>query len=331
MTRYFFIVGCGRSGTTVLQQALNRHSRIVIPPETRYFSALLFTPRTRQQLFRRIAYDLQIDFPILSARLSNAAAARALYSEIARRYLNRLRKSGETWFGEKSGENLFHVYRIRKLWPDAKFILMYRDGRDVALSLTKVPWAHPDLYVNYAVWLYYARLHRAALAEHPECIYPIRYEDFVAAPQEHLRRILAFLQLDYEPQIADRFGNSEGVPAWELAWKSRALEPINQSRVGIWRTELSPAQVALLEGFGGRALTRLGYELVSPEPRSVPWHFFPILITKIAIWRAKRLFSAGSRELIGSNLAAVEDCKRALRSQDADEAYDNERRTPDAC
>src|SRR5215831_4421176 len=33
----FFIVGCPRSGTTMVQQALNRHSQIVIPPETKFF------------------------------------------------------------------------------------------------------------------------------------------------------------------------------------------------------------------------------------------------------------------------------------------------------
>src|ERR1700722_15108612 len=46
----FFIVGCPRSGTTVLQQALNRHSRIVVAPETRFFY-LLDRSTTRGQVF----------------------------------------------------------------------------------------------------------------------------------------------------------------------------------------------------------------------------------------------------------------------------------------
>ena len=45
--------------------------------------------------------------------------------------------------------------RVRRLFPDAKILVLYRDGRDVAQSLTRVPWMSANLYVNFVVWLYY--------------------------------------------------------------------------------------------------------------------------------------------------------------------------------
>ena len=54
-----FIVGCPRSGTTLLQQALNRHSQIVIPPETKYFFSFLgHTRRCQHRHIDRLNADL---------------------------------------------------------------------------------------------------------------------------------------------------------------------------------------------------------------------------------------------------------------------------------
>ena len=62
MVRKFFIVGCPRSGTTVLQQALNRHTEIVIPPETKYFYCF-YGKSAKQQVghLKQINADLGVN------------------------------------------------------------------------------------------------------------------------------------------------------------------------------------------------------------------------------------------------------------------------------
>ena len=259
-----FIVGCPRSGTTLVQQALNRHSRIVLPPETKFFFAFLGHALSCQH--RHVDFlnaDLQIDMPKPAAQVRSAADARTFYEDMARRYVARVQKSDAAYFGEKSPAHTGHLPRIRQLFPNAKILVLYRDGRDVARSLTKVPWMSSDVYVNFMVWLYYQRIVRKARQRGLPNAHFVRYESLVADPEQEFGRILHFLDLPYEPAVAEGYGNREGIPAREYPWKARALEKITNQRVGSFRRELSAEQIAHLERLGGRTLTSLGYELIT--------------------------------------------------------------------
>ena len=171
---------------------------------------------------------------------------------------------------QKTPEHTGHLTRIRQMFPRAKIIVLCRDGRDVALSLTKVPWMSSNLYVNFVVWLYYSRIVREALLRAGPNLYFARYEDIVADPEEQLGRILRFLELPYEPAVARGSGNKEGVPEREYAWKARALEAISTARVGLFQRELGAAQLEVLERLGGNTLQSLGYRLTTDGKAGLP-------------------------------------------------------------
>jgi hypothetical protein len=276
----FFIVGCPRSGTTMVQQALNRHSAVVIPPETKFFFSLLGQPLGQQlRHLRRLDADLGIRLPRPAVRITSAGDARALYEEMARQYVARLGKRAVDCFGEKTPEHTGRVGVIRRLFPGAKIIVLSRDGRDVALSLTRVPWMSPDLYVDFLVWLYYERVVRDLKAQGDPGLYFARYEDVVADPRAELGGMLRFLGLADEPAVAAGWGNKDGIPEREYAWKRRALEKITPERVGLFRRELSAEQIGVLERLGGHALSSLGYALASdgraPLPAGLPLDVLP--------------------------------------------------------
>ena len=149
-----FIVGCPRSGTTLVQLALNRHSQIVIPPETKYFFSFLgHSKQCQHEHLKRLERDLQIRIPKPETRVRSGPEARAFFEHVARLYVEHLGKKNVVYFGDKSPEHTGQLSDIRRHFPDAKILIVYRDGRDVACSLTKVPWMSPDLYVNFVVWL----------------------------------------------------------------------------------------------------------------------------------------------------------------------------------
>jgi hypothetical protein len=199
------------------------------------------------------------------------------------RYLERLGKPGVTQLGEKTPGHLRCLPEIRALFPDSRIILIYRDGRDVALSLTGVPWMHHDLYVNFAMWLYYYRIHRNLLKQRFENICYVKYEELVAQPERSLRAILDFLDLPFEPQVVLGKGNQEGIVDREHDWKWRALEPITTDRACRWRNDLTPTQVERLERWGRHALLALGYELASGGERRLPVWFFPKLGWEVGV------------------------------------------------
>ena len=186
---------------------------------------------------------------------------------MARRYVERLHRKDVTYFGDKTPEHTGHLPRIRRLFPEARVLVLYRDGRDVAASLRHMPWMSPDLYVCFLVWLYYHRVLQDVRTEGWPGACFARYEDIVADPHTEFARILDFLGLPYEPAVAEGCGNREGIPEREIAWKGRALEPITAERVGAFRRELSAVQIETLERLGRHALPSLGYELVTDGKR----------------------------------------------------------------
>lgn len=258
----FFIVGCPRSGTTMVQQGLNRHSQIAIPPETKFFFSFVGHARAGQaKHLQRLHRDLKISLPEPSKPVRTIREARWYFDNMARLYVQRLDKPDIAYFGEKTPEHTSRLSMIRKLYPRAKIIFLYRDGRDVALSLSRVPWMPQDLYVNFMVWLYYYRILNNALnGAWGRNIYFSKYEDIVADPEKEFAGMLQFLGLPYQPTVAHGSGNQEGIPDRELSWKKRALEKITPERVGLFRHDLSSEQINILERLGHHALRSLGYQ-----------------------------------------------------------------------
>jgi hypothetical protein len=279
----FFIVGCPRSGTTMLQQALNRHSQVVIPPETKYFFSFLGHSR-RQQLrhIERLETDLGIDLPRPPDAVRSAAEGRAFYQELASRYVEHLGRDGVSCFGEKTPEHTGHLPRIRQLFPEAKIIAIYRDGRDVTASLSRMPWMSSDVYVNFMVWLYYNRVLLTAREQGRPNMHFVRYEDIAADPAAELGKVLDFLELPYESAVAEGCGNREGIPQREYAWKARALNPITTDRVGSFRHELTEAQVGVLERLGKHTLRALDYELTTDGAAALPPRFLIALAYRMS-------------------------------------------------
>jgi hypothetical protein len=258
----------------MVQQALNRHPQIAIPPETKFFFS--FYGQTRKQQLRhldRLEADLQVRLPRSIEAIRSPAEGRAFYDEMAGHYVQRLAKHGVTHFGEKTPEHTGHLPRIRKLFPDAKILVLYRDGRDVAASLTNMPWMPANVYVNFMVWLYYNQILLDVKAAGWPNFHFARYEDVVADPRAKFADILRFLDLPNDPAVAEGSGNREGVPEREHAWKMRALERITSERVGVFRRELTMAQIEILERLGRRTLPELGYELLTGGRKPLPLEF----------------------------------------------------------
>ena len=83
--------------------------------------------------------------------------------------------------------------------------------------------------------------------------------------------------MPFESAVAEGWGNQEGVPRRELAWKGRAIEKISTDRIEVWRRELSKRQIGRLERLGRRALSDLGYSLCGRRTRPLPPWFVAAL------------------------------------------------------
>jgi Sulfotransferase family len=294
-----FIVGCPRSGTTMVQQALNRHSQIVIPPETKFFFSF-FKHSWKQQCrhLERLNADLGIQMRPPASRVRTVTEGRAFYDLIAERYTRRLSRPDAVYFGDKTPEHTGYLPRIRELFPDAKVLVVYRDGRDVAVSLSRMPWMSRDVNVGFIVWLYYQHIVRGVRDCFGSQLYLARYEDVVSNPAREFGKIVNFLGLPHEPAVAEGFGNKEGIPEREYAWKARALEKITPGRVGVFRRDLTPGQIGILERLGRTTLPDLGYPLVSEGTAPLPLGFRFKLFFNVSKFVLGLPWRAVARELL---------------------------------
>jgi hypothetical protein len=296
--RKLFIVGCPRSGTTVLQQALNRHPDVVVPAETAYFHDFVgHLRRGQQRALQHIERDLDIQLTTVRNRVREPTDIIARYEEIAERYLARLGRAEAAYFGDKSPHHLFVLDRVLRYFPDSRVIVVFRDGRDVALSLSKVPWAPPGLFLNFSYWLRACRQHVRIRADRPGQVLEVRYEDFVSDPARICEDVCGFLELPYDDRMVRGDGTAVGIPEWEWGWKGRAAGPIDRNRVGAWRRELTPTRVELLERWGGRVLSEFGYD-VTVSGDSTPLRLRFINPLSLAIWRLRRGLRLVGREFL---------------------------------
>jgi hypothetical protein len=283
-----FIVGVGRSGTTMLRLMLDAHPQLTIPPETHFVPELIEAidegagPERAVDVMRSVRQwgDLQMDAEEVLARLQaieewNAGnALRTFYAIYAER-------QGKPRFGEKTPAYVRKMRLIERAMPEARFVHVIRDGRDVALSRWKRTLGEGKRAPAGQVGEGWQRRIRRAQRQGKRLRHykELRYEDLVTDTEPNLRRIAEFLELEWDPAMltyyehaADRMAEmardlpaAEGKPTrpGEERMQAHAMtqKPPDPSAMYRWKEKMEPSDVAAFDAAAGELLTELGYEV----------------------------------------------------------------------
>lgn len=274
----FFIVGTGRSGTTLLQAMLASHSRLDIPPETKFFQRHdPIEPRFGGDPLPAKRFDTWLEDYFASPdwadlglergeveplmRASDRGAA-SLFLALMRAWQARC---GKPRLGEKSPLHCKCVRRIAQVFPGARFIHIYRDPRDVVASMRTMEWTAPSVRDHARNWRKILDEHRRLCHEMPPQRYTgVRFETLVERPEEELRRLCDFLGEAFEaPMLRYHEREQRGFHERESAWKGQTRRPLSDASIGRYRSDLTPRQVALVERLAGPTMVKLGYAPVS--------------------------------------------------------------------
>jgi hypothetical protein len=280
-----FVVGVGRSGTTLLRLMLDAHPELAIGPETQFVGDLLDLAQDgadADELVTAMAAartwaDFGLDPEVVRERAGGgdlAAVLRAFYGL----YAEARRKP--RW-GEKTPGYVRRMEPIGELLPEARFLHLIRDGRDVALSRrARGMGARKPMATTAGLWRKRIEGARAAARTLPGRYLELRYEDLVADPEPALRRVCEHVELDFDPAMLSYHARADerlaelgdlapvearaARPGAERA-AAHALttRPPSGARVGTWRTEMSPADAEAFEVVAGDLLSDLGYDLLS--------------------------------------------------------------------
>ena len=156
---------------------------------------------------------------------------------------------------------------IGSLLPEARFVHIIRDGRDVALSLQQVAWGVPNVEEAARSWSRHVRKAMSAGRRlGPERYLEIHYEQLVAAPEQVLTDVCCFLGLEFETGMLNYFEHADELiaPDWFPQFHRNLFSPITTG-LRNWRRDMSSRDVAAFESLSGDLLAELGYELISSK------------------------------------------------------------------
>jgi hypothetical protein len=308
-----FVLGVSRSGTTLLRVILDRSPGLAIPDES-FFIPLLARRHGRTIDAGRFLDDVSrisvirawgISAGDIAPRIRSGMRTGDAISAIFETYATR---AGKPRWGDKTPMYMRHLPVIERLFPDAQFVHLIRDGRDAALSFLEMPegtytrtWAHPDDAAQFAcLWRKEVRAARAlGRRVAPDRYHEVRYEDFVAAPDEAVRSICAFAGIPFGAEMLDYHTE---VDVSEKPHQQRLLLPPTTG-VRSWRTDLDPSAVREFEAAAGDVLSDFGYELASRpvrparvsvhlarrwyDVRLAAWNTAASLLQRSPVWRRR--------------------------------------------
>jgi len=257
LTRPIFVVGCPRSGTTLVQCILSASSAAFSLPETHFFASVLQamaalpgTPiGSREIRFARAAFEGEAELTLPASfwsALETRAELRALDVFLA--VVEHFRPAPDLRAIEKTPRHVLHLDTIAAAFPDAVFVEVVRDPVDVASSLLGVPFESSRSMLSYAQrWIQSIEAARAFSRARPGRLQTVVYEHLVRAPEVAVRELCGFVGLPYETAMLAEFGReaARNVGRGE-AWKRDVQRGVIVDRQGVWRTRMTPGQAWLV-------------------------------------------------------------------------------------
>jgi Sulfotransferase family len=264
------VLGVSRSGTTLLKSMLGAHSQLAIPSESYFIPQLWDRHGERpdrvailadlRRLERIAQWGVDVEQLDLPAQPTFAQVIDAVYSAYAN-------AQGKPRYGDKTPLYMQHLDLLARVFPEARYVHIVRDGRDAALSFLDMA-RKPRFNVSRprglgdfaAAWRREIVAARRFGREHPYL--ELRYEALVANPEARLLEVCSFLGLGYEPAMLEYHRATD----LDITVDHVLLERPPEQTARKWREQMADRDVELFEAIAGDVLSELGYERAHPDP-----------------------------------------------------------------
>ena len=273
-----FFVGCGRSGTTLVRAIFSSHPELVIPPESHFLGRMVehenaynsptgfSTDRFLSDLYARpwlSRWELEEEI-VKQAIRSNPPtdlpdAVRLVFSLYAQ-------MSGKPRYGDKTPRYVLYLPQLANLFPEARFVHIIRDGRDVTLSLLEKDWGANNVIEGALFWKQRVEAGReAGRSLGPDRYREIRYERLMDDPEDIVRSVCEFIELPFDPVMLRYYERPRdevfrgGVRPGTRKRDGRLRLPPTKG-LRDWRRQMSKPDIAAFEIVVGDLLQELGYQ-----------------------------------------------------------------------
>lgn len=234
-----FIVGIPRSGTTLLSNMLNVLDGFFFPDETHFFIQKTRYERHSNYFRKKVtfgefyfskrrAYNKKLSIP---KDLINQFNLLSSYKEKFE-FILTLKGAKNGVLCEKTPIHMDCIEEIKSIYPEARFILIIRDPRDVFSSLLKVEW-------NF-MFPYRKRIElfkKLIRISHLENVSTIKYEDLISNPSQELIRLCDFLKINFDKKMYTDFNNHKysNFDLKHEPWKANNTKQLDTSNLYKWK------------------------------------------------------------------------------------------------
>jgi Sulfotransferase family len=305
------LLGVSRSGTTLLRVVLDRSAGLAIPDESffvpllaRRHGSTIDVDRFLDDVARIPAIqDWGVSVGDVASRVRSGMPTGEAIAAIYEAYAAGV---GKPRWGDKTPMYMRHLPLLERLFPDAQYVHLIRDGRDASLSFLHMPegtftrtWAHPTTPAQFAcLWRKEVNGARAlgeriGAARYAE----VRYEELVADPEATIRAVCAFAAIPYDAAMLDY---TEAVDVSAKPHQQRLLTPPTTG-VRSWRDDMPAEDAAAFEAVAGDLLVELGYAVSSDaapgargrlqrgwyDTRLAAWNVAASAVQRSPLWRRR--------------------------------------------
>jgi hypothetical protein len=286
-----FIIGNPRSGTSLFRLMLNAHPKVISPPECGFlhwwfekykdWNDLSNTSNQIDIFINDLKSSKKItnwylDFEKLKQRIIDIKPQDyATLGEIIYLIFAEQKDKNPILIADKNNYYINHLNDLNEIWPTAKYILVVRDGRDVACSYINMEKLVTDSPYKPILSTDISTIAREWVANNKKCIdfinslnstrsFIVRYEDIVTNPKLFLTRVCDFLGVNFDKEMLTYYIKNMELhdePISTLDWKLKTLESPDENNIGKHKKELSEANYNEFNAIATSLLRKFNYAI----------------------------------------------------------------------
>lgn len=278
---FVFIVGMGRSGTTLMQTILDANENVILPIESRliihqkkkYFSVTRWSPALIDAFITDLYKDKKFSQywavdPVTLRKSIDALPIEELTFQVLCKmvylgYPSPFPKGRILLLGDKNPVYSTFIKDLTEVFPEARFIHLTRDYRDNITSNRQV-FRRQNVAQLALKWKVYNILIEAEKKKRKDRFYMLKYEDLAARPDLYVPEICRFLEITFYPGMLDYYTTMQQVT--ERKYKKEIVEvhpnivkPVNTAQVQKWKKALTEQEIEIIDYVAGKYAARYGY------------------------------------------------------------------------
>ncbi len=248
MFKSLFIVGIGRSGTSLIQSILDSHSEIRFFKENQFLRFVLYDKKMNINQFIKSKYERIEELELEISKNYNKYAGKNFY-DLMKLRLARITTKKIKFIGDKDPRLIDFLLPLKQDFPLNKIIVMKRNPGDIILSRTKAKWSKKWPFLFHLILVKgQINFSRKSIRKiDAGSIIEVSYENLIKSPEITVKEVVNYLDLDFENSMLDYINSSKRLTSSdELDWKKNIFKKIDASNIGKWIIEFSESKRFLI-------------------------------------------------------------------------------------